>query len=324
MKRCQKCGGQVLDGSCLQCGYDRSRLDCLVTSTASDRFVGEQDVADSVQTRSTYRTKERVSGSERLLIEIFGDVGSPNVIKTLPPSIYRDALRKYHELDVNFETKYEAKALRRVREIVQWLENTPTSVAEYVTGFFEGDGHLGERTIDASQVVSEPLDFIKTNVLGVRVCQSKKRSVWHAHCSRREYYQLLLVVFADHVVSETFLGTLNVLLKTRSMLLAAKHAPTIDWLAGFFDAEGSVPKHSYSLVVGQKERCVLESIQCVFGGRVSVQKERGYPDIFSWSVCRETGSVELANQLWQRTHHPRKREQLESLLTRVYIAEHRL
>ena len=265
-----------------------------------------------------------VSGSERLLIEIFGDVGSADVIKTLPPSVYRDALRRHHGLDVNFETKKEAKVSRRVREIVQWLENASSEVMEYTTGFFEGDGGVGEHTTGASQKVSEPLDFIKANVLGVRVCQSKKRGIWHAYCARREYYQLLLVVFAGYVVSETFLGALNVQLRKRGMPLAVKHEPTIDWFAGFWDAEGSVPEHGFNLNIGQKERYVLEAIQSVFGGRVFVQKERGYSDIHGWSVCRKTGSVELANQLWRRTHHPKRREQLESLLTRVYIADHNL
>jgi len=307
MKRCQRCGGQVLDGSCLQCSYVESQ----------PKGVGE------VQAHSTGKAEERVSGSERLLIEVFGDVGNFDVIRTLPPSVYRDALRRHHRLDENFETKQEAKISRRMLKIGLWLRGAPSGVLEYVTGFFEGDGHLGERTISATQIVSEPLDFIKTSTLGVNVCRTKK-GVWQANCSRREYYQLLLTVFAEHVVSETFLETLNMRLGERSISLTTKHEPTIDWLAGFWDAEGSVPKHSYNLNIGQKERYVLDAIQRVFGGRVFIQKERGLLDIFGWSVCRETGSVELASQLWERTHHPKRREQLESLLTRAYIAEHHL
>jgi len=88
----------------------------------------------------------------------------------------------------------------------------------------------------------------------------------------------------------------------------------IDWLAGFYEGEGSIssPKHLYSfgLTIVQKDRSVLEDLQRNFGGSVSTETTR---NISKWSLNGDN-ATKLALELLPRMHHLGKVEQLTKAL----------
>jgi len=222
----------------------------------------------------------------------------------------------------------------KLLEEVQRTEMS-TEDEQWLTGFWEGDGYVGTLTdvrrprtysvVSASQKDRSVLDFVRSITYGAGLSYSKSNNAWMLQFGSDIARRLVLGTFSKYVVSKYFLKKLNTMLELCKMSQVAVHEPTIDWLAGFFDAEGSVAKGAYTLAIGQKELYVLEAIQRVFGGKLYTQKQtHGHNDLNVWSICRRDGSLELTGQLRERSHHTGKKAQLESLLTRVYIKEHSL
>ena len=243
----------------------------------------------------------------------------------------------------------EAKALSRLRlYLVREYENTFTgivfvrkqtlseevvvcpklSVDEecWITGFCEGDGSIGMTGLKHSFAVfvqKEPdvLEYIESLLPGGTWHLSKQNMMWSLNY-RGESQRVLFELLAKHTVSERFTNRLNNVLAGAEMPTTTIHAPTIDWLAGFFDAEGIVvwKMPACSLQIGQKNRDVLDTIQRTFGGHVGPCRER-----FQWHAGkRNSNLLELANGLQKCSHKFQKQEDLTSLLTRLYVEKHQI
>ena len=192
----------------------------------------------------------------------------------------------------------------------------------YVTGFCEGDGSIGMSKTEHSFIMftqKEPdvLEYIETLIPGGTWHFSKQITMWSLGYNRTELRSVLLEMFTRHVVSGHFLERLNSILLSRDVSAASIHEPTISWLAGFFDAEGSVIwKHpACGLQISQKSRDVLDAIQRFFGGCTGPMKEQ-----FQWRAGKHNSELtELANKLLNHSHKFQKREDLTSLLTRLYV-----
>ena len=85
---------------------------------------------------------------------------------------------------------------------------------------------------------------------------------------------------------------------------------TIEWLAGFYEGEGS-PRNTrgfLQLTIAQKEREVLDTIKEVFGGEVHKYAN----GLHYW--YKGAGASELALELLKYMHSPYKIEQLTKAL----------
>lgn len=184
---------------------------------------------------------------------------------------------------------------------------------EMLTGLYEGDGSFVARYNKdrAGQLYFYPqvllgmkdkelLDWVGDYFGGGYLYPAEHaRSCWDLRYHGQTRCRPLLEMFSSYVVSERSCGRLNeVLSKTRirsdrwcteCMPLAVTHAPTLDWLVGFWYADGSVVVNSafrarppIRLSVYQANREVLDRIAENFGGGVSKEKSDG--SYWSWSM----------------------------------------
>ncbi len=186
---------------------------------------------------------------------------------------------------------------------------------EYITGFCEGDGSVGvyvmsavgqrRPQIDVTQLERDVLDYIQLCV-GYGRMSKHPSGAWNLMIRGIRKCCPLLEEFSKYVVCEHFLGRLSKVLSFVGMPPTSKHLPTLNWFAGFFDAEGcsSVSSGSFMLHVGQKERSVLNSICGMFGGSV-------VPSTFGWQwVLYGDKAIALTQGLLGLLHSPKKRGQL--------------
>ena len=194
----------------------------------------------------------------------------------------------------------------------------------WITGFCEGDGSVGMTGLKHSFAVfsqKEPdvLEYIESLLPGGLWNLYKRTQMWSLNYTG-ELQRVLFDLLAKHTVSEHFTSRLNGVLANAEMPVTVKHGPTVDWLAGFFDAEGTVQwkMPACGLQIGQKDRDVLDAIQWVFGGYVGPRREQ-----FQWRMGKtDTNLIGLANKLQKCSHKFQKKEDLTSLLTRLYVEKH--
>lgn len=195
--------------------------------------------------------------------------------------------------------------------------------AQWLTGFCEGDGcvtmNKQERSfISFTQKEPDVLEYVESIFPGGAWHFRKKALIWTLAYYKKELKDVLFGVLAKYVVGMHTLRRLNDVLTDK--IATSTHEPSIDWLAGFFDAEGHVnwKTPSGGIQVGQKERDVLDAIQCVFGGSVNQLS----PNYFEWYAGKRKSDLkDLANRLHSRSHKFSVHENLTSLLTRLYVEE---
>jgi hypothetical protein len=167
--------------------------------------------------------------------------------------------------------------------------NVSEDFARWFTGFFEGDGspyftepvnnngtgvvfkpEIGFAQKDAD-VVEYVAQVLQGNLSWVKRKQGLYRQVrWAAQL---ECIPILRLI-SEYIVSQLRCEQLNVLLERLGLPLCCVHKPTMIWVVGFWDAEGSIedPKHvigSTVLSFSQKESAVLYSVRDFLGvGRV--------------------------------------------------------
>ena len=199
--------------------------------------------------------------------------------------------------------------------------------AQWLVGFCEGDGCLvmnkqEHSFVTLSQKEPDVLEYVESILLGGAWHFRKKKSIWTLTYSRKEVKDMLFKVLTKYVVGLHTLERLNDILAD-SGVAATSHKPTIDWLAGFFDAEGTANWNTPSggIQIGQKDGSVLDAIQRSFGGSVS-QVSSGY---FEWYAGkRKSDLVGLVSSLHKRSHKYSVHEALTKLLIRLYVEEHHI
>jgi len=180
---------------------------------------------------------------------------------------------------------------------------------QWLTGFTEGDGSVGlyrVLRVSYAQKERDVLDYI-VNLLGkgkIHENANNQGTIYklvyngHTNCAP------LIEVFLKHVVGLHTCGRLNAVLECP---LATSHRPTIDWLTGFFDAEGT-SSNMPNLFIAQKERAVLNSIQETFGGNIRESYESDH-QWYVWGLSGN-GARELAPELIARSQCSTKKERL--------------
>jgi len=171
---------------------------------------------------------------------------------------------------------------------------------QWLTGFTEGDGSVGlynTLRVDFYQKERAVLDYICTilDAGNVRAIGTQHILTYHGKHSAH-----ILPIIAGHVVSMHTRERLNNILALLKLPSVATHEPTIDWLTGFWDAEGSSGIHP-SLNIAQKERDALDAIKHTFGGNVY----QHHPNGFFWQAYGDNAR-HLLQELANRSHHPTK------------------
>lgn len=158
------------------------------------------------------------------------------------------------------------------------LKPLDESFKQWLTGFWEGDGHAGVRLIGKSpQLV---VSFAQKSPSVLDLVESKlglEDGNLHIHigskCSILTYcgYPALLLVnlFSKYAVCPLRISQLNSILTKYRLKLAKGSFPTEDWFVGFWDAEGSSSCYPGWIVisVAQKDKVPLEGIKLLFGFR---------------------------------------------------------
>jgi len=186
-----------------------------------------------------------------------------------------------------------------------------TQEEQWLTGFWEGDGSAfisaqGQLTVNFSQMERTILEYVDSLTEGGRF------NAGAHNISMLQFYGLkcipLLAIFARHVVSKHSIERLAKLSGALEALIS--HTPTIEWLIGFFDAEGW-PGRQPSLAIEQKERGVLDKIVISFGGSVYLYHQgTSYRWFLSGNEARE-----LAHEIVKRSHNPIKGKRVLSYFT---------
>jgi len=187
---------------------------------------------------------------------------------------------------------------------------------QWLTGFTEGDGSVmllkSEYKAMFTRVAygqqdREPLDFIATLFEG-NVRQSKYQYELVYNWSKSIP---LIETFVGNTVSEHFTNRLNIALDFHKLPRVESTIPTLDWLAGFFDAEGW-SNNNPELSIEQKEHHVLRYIQEAFGGSIVScwhKHPRYSHHCYRWFIsCNK--SRQLAQDIADRSHYPKKSQKL--------------
>lgn len=176
---------------------------------------------------------------------------------------------------------------------------------QWLTGFTEGDGCISLYSpkyvnVQYSQKEREILDYISSLLNSGNVHKYKiYQLTYYKNCP------LLLTTFSKHVVSKHSLERLNIALNALQLPYATLHKPTLNWLTGFFDAEGT-SNNIPSLTIEQKEHDVLETIKVTFGGSVH-QIQNHHRPYYRWYLSGNMAH-ELVHELVTRSHNPIKAE----------------
>jgi len=200
--------------------------------------------------------------------------------------------------------------------------------AAYITGFCEGDGSVGmDRSfpyVSFAQTGQETLRYIESLLPGGIWCEGSYQNgkLWVLRYNKVELRDVLLGYLSEHTVSTRFTSRLNEVLAYLGLSQVAGHIPTISWLAGFFDADGTVVNNTNCGVsVSQKERDVLNVVCGVFGGHVTSQGS----NMFQWYAGkRKSNLVVLASGLHSCSHNSKKQQALAGLLTRLWVEDRKI
>lgn len=179
-----------------------------------------------------------------------------------------------------------------------------TNDEQWLTGFLEGDGSIDFRIprITLVQKDRRVLDYIVSVVTYGRVLETPRMFRLNYNGKRSlEVFKTL----SKHVVSNKYLLRLNLALKHLGSTSTTSKEPTIDWLAGFFDAEGT-SSNLPSLHIAQKERDVLDKITILFNGNVYQPKNN---PCYVWALYGKNART-LVEELRERSHNPLKVQQL--------------
>jgi len=186
---------------------------------------------------------------------------------------------------------------------------------QWLTGFTEGDGSVGlylqnqlTLRVSFSQKERDVLEYVQSLTQRGHFQQHHRGGFITNHQSWTfSFYgkscEPLLTTFSKYVVSKHFQERLNVTLIYLKLPPAVLHEPTLDWLIGFFDAEGS-SSNKPSIDIGQKERDVLVAIKTKFGGNI-----RPHNNTHVWYL-NGNKARELAHAIVTKSHNPTKAERL--------------
>jgi len=205
---------------------------------------------------------------------------------------------------------------------------------QWITGFAEGDGSVGvyhnnQPEVKFNQKERNVLDYISSIASGGHIYRHSPSDTYQmsymgSHCME------LLTIFSKHVVSEHFLQRLNYAPPFASLPLTTKHEPTLDWVIGFWDAEGTSQnaRAGLHITIEQMQRDVLDTLQKLYKGGISRHKSM---NSFQWRVYCTTAR-DLTTAILERSHNPTKTAQLhrhieeyeQKALVREYIDKHHL
>ena len=174
---------------------------------------------------------------------------------------------------------------------------------QWLTGFTEGDGSIGlYRSIQVTygQKEREILDYINSLHPGGHVSRDKLNFYRLFYRSNRTCVPLLAIL-AKYVVSIHTSKRLNTILNSLDIPSITAHNPTLHWLAGFFDAEGSSDNQPH-ISISQKGRDTLDAIMSMFGGRVHGPADG---DMYIWKLYGNKG-LELLQTLANECHNTTK------------------
>lgn len=192
---------------------------------------------------------------------------------------------------------------------------------QWLTGFFEGDGcaYVGKTTRGIVFVQKERaiLEHIQS-LLGVGYLKRVENPPYYSHrlgIYGKENYRELVELFGRYVVSNHSVMRLRRLADAIGLtgIRLRKHKPTMAWVVGLWDAEGSSTAnhrwfHKYPSGVietfGMKDKRLLEEVQLLIGGCFSRNGT-------CWNL--RIGSIEsraFILQIFKHSRHETKRQKL--------------
>ena len=156
------------------------------------------------------------------------------------------------------------------------LEQLEIELSEWLTGFWEGDGSVGNANgtpeVCFYQRDIETLRYISSLVCSRGRFESRSDGAFVLlYWSKESRY--LLRLFCKHLVHPGLGERLFALSRTFDWNLDVRlHSPTLPWVVGFWDAEGSssVPDKGVQPVIYQKDIRVLGKIQGLIGGHLYI------------------------------------------------------
>lgn len=205
---------------------------------------------------------------------------------------------------------------------------------DWLTGFFEGDGtcfltdvvspkngkSYTRTIITFTQKELQILEFIR-DLLGIGSLYLAGRGpCWNLKCSSHKQCRVLLNIFREHLVMERSVERANKLFEFLGIAKAKQSLPSIDWITGFWDAEGfsSIVKREYeakngykqykNIVIGisQKNKEVLSTILEFYGvGRIYTNK-RG---VSEWRISGKD-ATEFSDVLLESSQNVSKKMKL--------------
>lgn len=223
-------------------------------------------------------------------------------------------------------TKHDINKGRRKVGLNASLESPPQHEAEWLTGFWEGDGSLQlvNQTLQVifSQKDPRVLDHIKL-LLGLQDKKLYQRSIPTQFYNLRvagSQAEVLLELLCNHLVSEDRVQQILRAVEPLSLnLVPTLHEPTLPWIAGFFDAEGSIgyngnKRNKYIYLgasISQKNVEVLEKIQDVIGGQLGRPRKQSLNDTeISRLSLRKSEILDFLPSWLKYSHNPQKQERL--------------
>ena len=216
--------------------------------------------------------------------------------------------------------------------------NQATTFNKWLTGFWEADGSIGIRThcvngsmytrleVEISQKDVAALQFIKdTLALQINVTHSQSGHNSLQFRSRRDCAHMLSIL-CQNVVSGEGCTKLNNILSKLNLHTITTQPPSIEWLAGFWQGDGTLSHNSsYRLSVTQNSVNVLEKIKQFTGfGNIS---HSNTSNEHVWS-CNGQHALTMSTQIASLIPECSKRDVLlnaiERYRTRMYMYKHRL
>jgi len=95
----------------------------------------------------------------------------------------------------------------------------------------------------------------------------------------------------------------------------AKMYGTLQWIAGFFDGEGTIGAYGKGLTISisQKDRELLDRLQALFGGSIYLRKHKRFP-IWVWQIHQARNVAGLAMTLYPLLSQKRQSEIHKALM----------
>lgn len=183
---------------------------------------------------------------------------------------------------------------------------------QWLTGFIEGDGCIqfsdGRPSIDIGQTDERILVFIQELVKSGKLWSGKPSRVAFSGFER---CNPIIKAIAPYVVSQKTARDI----KTVFGIWIEQHKPTMPWICGFWDAEGSFSLNGptgFAVALGQKDVNVLEEVREQLGGRIYDGNKTAMRDAALW--LRKDEAKGFIPDYLRYSHNPKKREELLALL----------